>query len=155
MEGNTDLDPTGPRGAPHTPCGGEGRERRVIGEPLSSQKQHSHSACIYWTPAEFTSRGTQTACACVRAHTRTHTHKSKTSFSCWELSAPRRASHQVIIKRTTLCCSLSSAIDFPGFSSYHTWHRPHLHLYQATAFEDAKCNLSRISGSKTLINWNV
>lgn len=56
------------RETPHT-CKKKGRDGRVIGEPRP-MRSSIVTACIYFSPAEFTSKGTQTS-MCVRAHMRT------------------------------------------------------------------------------------
>lgn len=65
-----------PEGARRTPWGRKGKKEAEL-ETLSPEKQRSHSARVYWSPAKFTSRSTQTA----PQRTHAHTHTSKNSFS--------------------------------------------------------------------------
>ena len=67
-----------PERAQHCPRGREGKRKGSW--KASSPRSSGHSAHVYWSPAKFTSKSTQTApqhtCTCTHTHThmRAHTH---------------------------------------------------------------------------------
>lgn len=134
------LNPPGAERNPTYPVGTRGRDQGVTGEPFPWEV--AQSLRLYWLVSCWVH---------TPVHTCTHTHQ-RLHPVLGTLCNLTRQTGRLLLKK-----QLYSAIfnhTFPCFS-YHTWHRLHLHLYQAIAFESIKCNLTRISWSKTLVNCHV